>query len=99
MFQYDAANTGYNPNASGPDSEGTIRWRYRACTVAESGAIVHRGQVYGGGLILDGQTGEKRGGNWHGHMSTPAVVDGVLYVSAFDLEARDAETGDPLWTF
>jgi outer membrane protein assembly factor BamB len=32
-------------------------------------------------------------------MSTPAIDDEMVYVSAFDLEARDRATGDVQWTF
>lgn len=99
MYQYDAANTGHNPDASGPEGAGRIVWRYSACTEADSGAVVHNGRAYAGGVILNGQTGQQAGGDWHGHMSTPAIVGGTMYVSAFDLEARDAATGESLWTF
>jgi outer membrane protein assembly factor BamB len=99
MYQYDAANTGHNPDASGPKTEGEIAWRYSACTAADSGAVVRGGRVYAGGLVLNGRTGERSGGTWGGGRSTPAVVDETMYVSATDLEAQNATTGEELWTF
>lgn len=98
-YRCDAANTGHNPAAPGPPEDVAVAWRYSACTEAESGVVVHDGRAYAGGLAVDGQTGTGVGGEWHGHMSTPAVADGTLYVSAHDLEARDATTGERQWTF
>ncbi|MDX1747280.1 MAG: PQQ-binding-like beta-propeller repeat protein, partial [Halobacteriales archaeon] len=98
-YQYDTANTGYNPEASGPTGEVEIAWRYSAHTEAESGAIVSDGRVYAGSLIVDGQTGQRNGGNWGGHYSTPTVDEGTLYVGSHDLEAQDATTGTHRWTF
>lgn len=97
-YQYDARNSGYNPDASGP-TDAELAWRYSACTEAESGVVVSGGDAYAGGLAVDGQTGRSRGGEWHGHMSTPTVADGTLYMGASDLEARDATTGETEWTF
>ena len=99
MYQYDAANTGHNPDASGPKTDGEIAWQYSACTAADSGAVVHGGRAYAGGLVLSGRTGERIGGTWGGGRSTPAVVDGTMYTSATDLEAQNATTGEHLWTF
>lgn len=98
-FQYDAANTGHNPDATGPTRSVGVAWRHSACTEADSGTVVHGGRAYAGGLVVDGRTGQSRGGEWHGHMSTPAVTDDALYVSAIDLEARDPESGALQWTF
>lgn len=98
-IQYDAANTGYNPDASGPKQAVEVAWRYGACTAAEGGAVVSGGRVYSGGLVVNGRTGTADGGEWHGHMSTPTVAGGTLFVGAHDLEARDPATGDGLWTF
>lgn len=99
MFRYDAANTGHNPDATGPKRDAEIAWRYSACTEADAGVVVHGGRTYAGGLLVDGESGERIGGDWHGHMNTSAVADETLYVSTFDLEARDAATGEHLWTF
>ena len=99
-YQYDTGNTGYNPEATGPkQDDASVAWRYSACTEAESGAIVHGGRVYSGGLVVNGRTGQSLGGEWHGQMATPAVTDDMLYVSATDLEARDPKSGEIQWTF
>ncbi|GAA0505786.1 PQQ-binding-like beta-propeller repeat protein [Halorubrum aquaticum] len=55
--------------------------------------------MYAGGLVLDGETGQRIGGEWGGHTSTPTVADGTLFVPTFDLEGRDAATGELDWTF
>lgn len=98
-YHYDAANTGYNPDTSGPRDDVEVTWRYSACTEAESGVVVGDGRAYAGGLVVNGRTGEAIGGDWHGHMSTPTIANETLYVSAFDLEARDPTTGESRWTF
>lgn len=98
-YQHDAANTGYNPDASGPSEDGEVAWRYSACTEAESGVVITDGHAYAGGLVVNGRTGQANGGDWHGHMSTPTAANETLYVSAFDLEARNPTTGESRWTF
>lgn len=97
-YRHDAANTGHGPEASGPKTDGAVAWRYSADTEAASGVAVGGGRVYAGGLAVDGETGRGVGGDWHGHMHTPTVAD-ALYVSAFDLQARDPATAEPRWTF
>jgi outer membrane protein assembly factor BamB len=97
--RYDAANTGFNPDASGPTGDVELAWRQSACTEAASGVVVSDGRAYAGGLVVDGATGRAIGGDWDAHMHTPTVVDGTLYTSAHDLEARDAATGELEWTF
>ncbi|AWB28428.1 PQQ-binding-like beta-propeller repeat protein [Halococcoides cellulosivorans] len=98
-YQYDSANTGHNPEASGPKDDVEVAWRYPACTEAESGAVVHDGRVSAGGLVVDGQTGRAVGGEWDSHASTPTFDNGRVYVGAHDLLALDATTGERDWTF
>lgn len=98
-YRRDPRNTGHDPDVSGPTDDAAVAWRYSARTEAESGVVVDGGRAYAGGLVLDGETGERIGGEWHGHMSTPAVADGTLFVPTFDLEGRDAATGELDWTF
>jgi outer membrane protein assembly factor BamB len=97
-YQNDAANTGYAPDASGPDDP-ELAWRHSVCTSVDSGVVVHGGTVSTGGLLLDGRTGRRVGGEWGPHTGTPTVADGRLYVGDRDLLARDVETGDLDWTF
>lgn len=96
-YQYDAANTGYAPAVRGPDDP-ELAWRHSVCTSVDSGVVVHGGTVSAGGLLLDGRTGRRVGGEWGPHTGTPTVADGRLYVGARDLLARDVETGDLDWT-
>lgn len=98
-YQYDSANTGHNPEASGPKDGVEVAWRYPGCTEAKSGAVVHNGRVSAGGLVVDGRTGRTVGGEWDPHASTPTFDNGRLYVGAHDLLALDAATGDRDWTF
>ncbi|NLV12139.1 PQQ-binding-like beta-propeller repeat protein [Haloarcula argentinensis] len=98
-YQYDSANTGYNPEASGPKDGVEVAWRHPACTEASSGAVVHDGQVSAGGLVVNGRTGRAVGGEWDGHASTPTFDNGRVYVGAHDLLALDAATGEREWTF
>lgn len=99
-YQYDPGNTGYNPRATGPaGGDVGVAWRYSACTEAESGVVVRGSRACAGGLVVDGRAGRRVGGEWHGHMRTPTLAGGSLYVSAVDLEARDPSTGQVTWTF
>ena len=98
-YRHDAANTGGDPDTSGPTHDAEVAWRYSAHTEAESGVAVAGSRAYAGGLVVDGEAGRRRGGDWRGHTSTPTVADGTLYVGAHDLEARDPATAEPQWTF
>lgn len=98
-YQYDAGNSGYNPEATGPEGDASVAWRYSACTEADSGVVVSDGRAFAGGLIVDGRTGTLDGGHWTGHTSTPAVDDDTVFVGTSDLEARDSTTGSVRWTF
>lgn len=48
QFQYDAANTGYNPNATGPTGELTERWSFSTLGEVVSSPIVVDDTVYVG---------------------------------------------------
>jgi len=79
MRGYDAANTGYKPNATGPENGVSGVWT----DPVEYGSLTGGEQPNGPG-------------------STPAVVDGVVYVGSLgkhSLLAYDAETGEELWRF
>lgn len=97
-YQHDGANTGSTQSADGPAGDPTVAWRATTCG-GTTGAVVASGRVLVGGLVFDARTGELVGGELHGHMSTPAVVDGTAYVSTHDVEAWDATSGEHLWTF
>lgn len=96
-YQYDAANTGHSPNASGPRDGIELAWRYPGCHEAESGAVVHGGKAYAAGLALDGRTGTQQWGAWGDDPVTPTVTDGRLYAGG-TLRARDPATGDEQWS-
>lgn len=64
QFQYDAANTGYNPDAEGPTGELTERWSFSTLGEVVSSPIVVDDTVYVGSkdgkvYALNAETGEK----------------------------------------
>jgi len=95
MSHYDAANTGHNPDASGPKTEVKTAWRYRSCTGASSGIVVSNGQVYTGGITLDGRTGENLHGDRNPQSTDPTVANGTVYYTGYGLEASGANQ----WSF
>lgn len=97
MYQYDARNSSYNPNASVP-SEVTTRWRYSVCQEVDGIVTVAGGNVYPSRASIDGQNGSQEHGEWGGYQR-PAVVAGTLYVGGRTLEAYDATDGSHLWSF
>ncbi|WP_408956887.1 PQQ-binding-like beta-propeller repeat protein [Natrinema sp. 74] len=99
MYRYDAANSGYNPDAQGPKTGVETAWRYSACSEADSRIAVSDGRVYAGGAVFDGRTGERIRGEWFESSGSPSVVDGTVYVTGNGLEARSAATGDERWAF
>lgn len=95
MFQVDAANTGTHPDATGPTSDVTARWRsknshqlWTSPAVADGTVYIGRFQqegVEGSLYALDEATGELRDGNWPVDTkspTTPAVVDGTVYIGS-----------------
>lgn len=98
-YRRDARNTGHDPNVLGPTGDVTVAWRYSEYTEAGSGVVVDDGQVYAGGIVLNGRTGRQIGGEWKWHTSTPTVAGETTFVPRYDLEARDAATGALDWTF
>ena len=57
---YDAANTGYNPDATGPDDLKAPAWRYAYCRPSELGILIHsRGVLQFGPDQNDARTGER----------------------------------------
>lgn len=112
MFQYDAANTGHNPNTTGPVESIEEKWRYKPKesdkNTVSSGPVVANNTVYlgtqGGNVYaLDATTGNQQ---WifevpNSPMTEPAVVDGTVYVGSSDnsLYAVDASSGEEVWRF
>ncbi len=105
MFRGDAAHTG---QLGGPAPVGhpVITWRYDSGGEITSTAAVADGLVFFTGkrgdlFAVDAATGELR---WQAHLgeyvlgSSPAVVDGSVYVSGgFGLYSYDAATGKERW--
>ncbi|PSP77652.1 hypothetical protein BRC88_13460 [Halobacteriales archaeon QS_4_69_225] len=101
--RYDAANTGYNPDATGPESLEDPAWRYAYCAPFEDlGCLVHsRGVLQFGPEQNDARTGERiedLSDDWEmkARFRGARVVDGVTYDTAGrDVFARDGD--DERW--
>jgi len=115
MYRYNAANTGYSPDESGPAEGGSVRWDFRGGedTVYTTPAVVD-GTVYvvGGNpgqydefnaevLPIDAESGQQQ---WVYDPevywgTSPAVVDNTVYVGGEDLYALDATEASRQWTY
>jgi outer membrane protein assembly factor BamB len=108
QLQFDAAQTGYQPNASTPVPPVTDIWTFETGNLVRSSPAVANGTVFVGSrdnhvYALDAATGDKQ---WafetvHPVRSSPAVADGIVFVGSRDnhMYALDAATGDKQWTF
>jgi len=108
MYGNDAANTGFNPEVSGPRSDVGPAWEFETDGQISNAPAVVDGTVYTGsrdGYIyaLEADSGEQQ---WRFDTesdvrSSPAVVDGTLYVGtqAGTVYAVDTEEGDEQWRF
>lgn len=99
MYHYDAANTGYNPDATGPTTSPEVAWRYSTCEPADGAVIVADGRVLTDGRTYDGRTGDRFGAIWSGRGHTGAAAGDTLFVSDRDLHARNLDTHARRWTF
>lgn len=111
---FDAANTGYNPQTTGPTERIRVKWRSEEFTNAP---VVADGTVYAGGAgrwangdrvsdavyALDAETGRRR---WQTSFEDvwferPAVVGTTVYVFGSEdvLYALDTATGEERWRY
>jgi serine/threonine protein kinase len=108
QLQFDAAQTGYQPNASTPVPPVTDIWTFETGNLVRSSPAVANGTVFVGSrdnhvYALDAATGDKQWafetGNWV--TSSPAVADGTVFLGSDDntVYALDAATGDKQWAF
>jgi outer membrane protein assembly factor BamB len=109
-FAFDAANTGHNPDGTGPVENVGGAWvasvggRLTVQPVVADGVVYvpsQDGQLY----AFDAVSGDSVEG-WPVDLgspigSVPVVVDGTLYVgdNAGTLHALDTDTGEELWRF
>ncbi|WP_343773413.1 PQQ-binding-like beta-propeller repeat protein [Natronoarchaeum mannanilyticum] len=104
-FHGDAANSGYQPAATGPTGSVTERWQFDAEAALAGSPVVVDGTVYavsldGTAYAVDAETGDERWQYPTGRTSTatPAVADGTVYVAGGRvLCAIDASTGERAW--
>jgi len=109
QFGYDAGNTGYAPDATGPSTSPTIAWRFDGETpTMNASPVVVDGTVYAPGSgdpgyvhAVDAESGEEE---WEfepaGYASSaPAVVDGTVFLGTWGkrVYALDAATGEVEW--
>ena len=96
---YDAANTGYNPDATGPESLEDPAWRYAYCAPFENlGCLLHsRGVLQFGPEQNDSRTGERLedssdGWEMKARFRGARVVGGITYdTDGPDVIARDGD--------
>ena len=108
MYANDAANTGFNQETSGPQSDVGPAWEFTTDGQISSAPAVVDGTVYTGSrdgriYALDADSGSEqwRFDTGSDVRSSPAVVDGTLYVGtqAGTVYAVDAEEGEQQWRF
>jgi outer membrane protein assembly factor BamB len=109
-FGSDAANTGHDPDASGPTDDASIVWEFDAGSpTANTPPVVVGDAVYtgssgtGGNLwALDAESGDRywefETDGWVNH--APAVADGTVFVGTDGqtVHAVDARSGDERWS-
>lgn len=106
MYQFDAQNTGYNPDAVVPPECVKVNWEFQASDVLFASPVLSAGVLYAGTRLghvhaVDASTGEEL---WRTRFATPnslAVSDGILYVglSTGELSAIDVQEQRECWTF
>ncbi|PSP54353.1 cell surface protein/ lipoprotein [Halobacteriales archaeon QS_1_67_19] len=103
QYRFDAARTGYSPDAVEPSDEVAERWTASTEDRAVSAPAVRDGRVYVNSdsiAALDAADGADRWANavYHRSGSTPAIADGVVVAaSKFALFALDAAEGTERW--
>lgn len=111
MFQYDAANTGYNPNTSGPTKSVQQKWAFNAGEPIRSSPAVANNTVYFGHssgmtFALNAKTGEQQWQTQTGAVKTGVAVSGDrVYVTAVSggetpklhLRSLFASNGTEIW--
>lgn len=104
-FQYDAANTGFKPDSTGPGGHPEVNWMTDTWGHL-TGPVVDDGAAYfGSGLhhhhvfAFDAETGEEAWRKAVGDevASALAVDDGAVYAGSRSLYALDTETGEERW--
>ncbi|MBA2277675.1 MAG: PQQ-binding-like beta-propeller repeat protein [Chloroflexia bacterium] len=107
MYRGDPAHTGRQPGPP-PSSQPSLTWRFDTggevyASPAVAGGVVYLTSKAGFLYAVDARTGEQRWRVLLGDYvvrSSPAVVDGVVYVGGgFHLVAVDATTGLERWRF
>ena len=105
MLGGDPAHTGQQPGPA-PAGNPRLAWRFDAGSEVYGAPAIENGMLYvtskhGELFAIDAATGKQA---WRFNLSdyvvrsSPAVVDGVVYVGGgFNLFAVDAETGKQLW--
>jgi outer membrane protein assembly factor BamB len=107
MFQYDAANTGYNPNASIPTEQVGQQWRTSTLGEVVASPVIANGMVFVGSrdgkvYAMDQQDGSKQ---WEYNIgepieATPAVSDGSIYIGSTEEKVYSLSLdGNKEWEF
>lgn len=108
MFGANPANSGYQPGATGPQTEVGPAWAFETNGTISAGPTVVEGTVYVGSqdghvyaIAAEEGTERWRFDTGSGIRTTPAVVDGAAFVGTEGglVYAIDTDTGDELWRF
>jgi len=108
MFGFDAANSGYAPDATGPRRDVGGAWRVDLGRSVSSSPAVVDGTIYVGSddMSLHALSAEDGSEEWAFDTgdrvtSSPAVVDGTVYVGSNDgsVYAVDVAEGTEVWAF
>lgn len=107
QFGYDAANTGYAPENTGPGGRIQEKWSVQLLGSVENSPVVSDGTVYINDdhyqiQALDSEDGSQQwSSTTHWSMeSTPAVNDDTVYLGGgHHLYALDREDGSQQWAF
>lgn len=103
QFQFDAQNTGHNPDGTGPKQDIHARWQFEVGTAVRTAPVVKDGMVYVNADQLYALSTKDGRVEWtftpSGGGSSPAVAEGTVFVSGDSgtLYAVDAENGSERW--
>lgn len=95
MPSFDAANTGWNPDASGP-RDPDLAWRHSTCDVLDGVHRLHDGRLYVQDGVYDARTGELV--DTRAEVGSVVFDDGTMFEATGGLTALATDGGETLWS-